>query len=74
MIMWAEACNTKLYVQNISPHNLLMDKTIEEAFFRVKPEIGYLRIFGCLVYIHVPVEKRTKLEPSRQTGKICGVQ
>jgi hypothetical protein len=30
----------------------------------VKPEIGHLRIFGCLVYIHVPVEKRMKLEPS----------
>jgi hypothetical protein len=34
----------------------------------VKPEIEHLRIFGCLVYIHVPVEKRKKLEPSVQKG------
>jgi uncharacterized membrane protein YvbJ len=30
----------------------------------VRPKIGRLKIFGCPVYIHVPKEKRTKLEPS----------
>jgi hypothetical protein len=44
---------------------ILGDKTLEEEFSGVNPDIGHLRIFGCLVYIHVPVEKRTKLEPSR---------
>jgi len=38
----------------------------------VKPEIGHLRIFGCLVFIHVPMEKRTKLEPSRENGIFVG--
>jgi hypothetical protein len=38
----------------------------------VKPEIGHLRIFGCLVYIHVPMEKRIKLEPSGQKGIFWG--
>jgi hypothetical protein len=28
----------------------------------MKPEIGHLRIFGCPIYIHVPMEKRMKLE------------
>jgi hypothetical protein len=50
----------------------LGDKTPEEAFSGVKPEIGHLRIFGCLVYIHVLVEKRMKLEPSRQKGIFLG--
>ena len=48
------------------------DKTLEEAFIGVRPEIGHLRIFGCLVYIHVPKEKRTKLEPSGQKGIFVG--
>ena len=26
--------------------------------------VGHFRIFGCSIYIHVPKEKRTKLEPS----------
>ena len=38
--------------------------TLEEAFSGVKPEVGHFRIFGCPVYIHVPKEKRTKLDPS----------
>jgi hypothetical protein len=38
----------------------------------VKPEIGHLRIFGCLVYIHVLVEKRTNIEPSGHKGIFVG--
>jgi hypothetical protein len=72
MFLWEEACNTTIYVQNKSPHRILGDKTLEEAFSGVKPEIGHLRIFGCPVYIHVPVEKRMKLEPSGQKGIFVG--
>jgi hypothetical protein len=50
----------------------LGDKTPEEAFTGVKPKIGHFRIFGCPVYIHVPVEKRTKLEPSGEKGIFVG--
>ena len=37
------------------------DKTPDEEFTRVRPEIDYFRIFGCLVYVHVPLQKRTNL-------------
>ena len=46
--------------------------TSKEAFTGVKPEMGHLRIFGCPVYIHVPREKRTKLEPSDKKGTFVG--
>ena len=72
MVLWVEACNTTIYVQNMSPCRILEDKTPEEAFIVVKPKIGNLRIFGCLVYIHVPKEKRTKLEPSGRKGMFVG--
>jgi hypothetical protein len=38
----------------------------------VKPEVGHFRIFGCPVYIHVPKEKRTKLDPSGRKGTFVG--
>jgi hypothetical protein len=41
---------------------------MKEAFSRVKPNIGHLRIFGCPIYIHVPMKKRMNLEP---LGKKC---
>jgi hypothetical protein len=50
----------------------LNDKTLEEVFSGIKPEVGNLRIFGCLVYIHVPKEKRTKMEPSGKKGVVVG--
>ena len=72
MFLWAEACSTTVYVQNICPHRRLRDMTPEEAFTGEKPEIGHLRIFGCPVYIHVPRERRTKLEPSGKKGVFVG--
>ena len=37
-------------------------------FFGKKPEVSHLRIFGYLVYIHIPKENREKLDP---LGKKC---
>jgi hypothetical protein len=72
MTLWAEACMTAVYVQNRSPHQILKNITPEEAFTKVKPEIGHFRIFGCPVYLHVPKEKRSKLEPSGRKGTFVG--
>ena len=72
MILWAEASMTAVYVQNRSPHKILKNMTLEEAFTEVKPEVGHFRIFGCPVYIHVPKEKRTKLDPSCRNSTFVG--
>ena len=68
MHLWAEAARIAMYVQNHTPHKVLKNKTPEEVFFDKKPEISHLRIFGCLVYIHILKEKRTKLDPSGRKG------
>lgn len=69
---WAEASRTIVYIQNRCPHSLLDNKTLEEACTGNKPDISHLRIFGCPVYIHVPKEKRSKLEPSVKKGVFVG--
>jgi hypothetical protein len=46
--------------------------TLEEAFTGVKLEVGHFRIFGCPVYIHLPKEKRSKLEPYGRKGTFVG--
>jgi hypothetical protein len=50
----------------------LKDKTLEEVFSGIKPEVGHLRIFGCHLYIHVSKEKRIKMEPSGKKGVFVG--
>ena len=54
------------------PHAIMKDKTHEEVFSRIKPKFENLRIFGGIVYIHVPKEKRTKMEPSGKKGVFVG--
>lgn len=72
MSLWAEAISTTVYVQNQSFHCILGGKTPEEAFNGVKPEVRHLRIFGFPVYIHVPKDKRMKMEPYGRKGMFVG--
>ena len=66
--LWAKATTTTMYIHNKILHVVLDEKTLEEVFTSQKPDISHLRIFGCLVYIHIPKEKRTKMENSGEKG------
>ena len=70
--LWAEASRTMVYVHNHTPHRVLENKTPEEVFSRKKLEVSHLNIFYCPVYIHIPKEKRTKLDPSEKKGIFVG--
>jgi hypothetical protein len=70
--LWAEACNTDVYLQNKIPHKVLGNVTHEEAFNEKRPTIIHLHIFGCVAYCHIPVKKRTKLDPITEKGILVG--
>jgi hypothetical protein len=72
MHLWAEASNTVVYVHNRGPHKILGNKTPEEVFTGKNSKVSHLRIFGCPVFIHVPNEKRTKLEHSIKKATFVG--
>jgi hypothetical protein len=72
MCLWEEATMEVVYVHNRLSHSALGLKTPEEMFTGKKPEISHLKIFGCPVFIHIPKEKRNKLEPSRKKGIFVG--
>ena len=72
MCLWAEATMAAVYVQNRLSHSALGLKTPEEMFTGKKPEVSHLKIFGCPVFIHIPKEKRNKLDPSRKKGIFVG--
>nr|CAD1839746.1 unnamed protein product [Ananas comosus var. bracteatus] len=59
---WAEAVNTAVYIQNRCPTNAVKNKTPLEAWTRTKPMVSHLKIFGCMCYAHIPVEKRKKID------------
>ena len=67
MHLWVEAARTAVYVQNCTPQGVLENKTPEEVFSGKKPKVSHLRIFGYPLFIHIPKEKRTNLDPSCNT-------
>jgi hypothetical protein len=67
MFLWAEACSTNVYILNRCPR-VSKDKILEKDFIGEKLPISHFHVFGCLVYIHIFEEKRTKLEPPSLKG------
>lgn len=60
-VFWAEAVTTSVYVLNRIPCKGSGSKTPEELWSNEKPAI--MRVFGCVGMVHIPKEKRKKLDP-----------
>ena len=67
-----ESTSTVVNVQNRTLDRVIDNKTPKEDFSREKPEVSHLRIFGFPVYIHIPKEKRTKIDPYGRKGIFIG--
>ena len=59
---WAEVVETACYLVNRSPSLALEDKTPHEVWTSKKPSLSHLGVFVCDACVHVPKEKRTKLD------------
>ena len=70
--LWAEACNTTVYVQNRCPHRLLGMSTPEEAFIGKKLDVSHFKIFGSYFYVHVTKDTKKKLELTAEVGIFLG--
>ena len=47
---------------------VVKEKTPFEAWFNIKPTIKHLKFFGSVCYVHVPDEKRSKLDEKAAMG------
>lgn len=70
--LWAEAVNTSVYVLNLTGTSSIKGKTPYELWFGKVPKIDHLRIFGSVVYTHVPKERRQKWDKKSQKGVFVG--
>jgi hypothetical protein len=59
---WVEAVDTARYLVNMSPSSVLVDMTPHEVWSGKKPSVSHLKVFGCDAFVHVPKEKRSKLD------------
>jgi hypothetical protein len=63
---WAEVVATVVYIMNRTPTTAIHGMTPEEKFTGKKPDVSHLKVFGCIAYVHVPDEKRSKLDPKAE--------
>ena len=62
MNLWAEAIHAVAYIQNRVPHSSVKWKTPFEAYFRHKPDVSNLRVFGSIAWDEIPLDKRRALQ------------
>ena len=59
---WVEVIHTTTYILNRSLIGALSQETPFEAWHGWKPKVTHLRIFRCVAHVHVPSQKRWKLD------------
>jgi hypothetical protein len=54
---WAEAWQYSEVVDNLLPSARHPGKIPEERWTGERQDVGHLRVWGCIAYVHIPKEK-----------------
>jgi transposase InsO family protein len=69
---WGVTVQTAVHLRNRSPSKLLEKKTPFEAYFGKKPDLSYLRVFGCKAHALITNRHRDKLSPKTTSLTMVG--
>lgn len=61
--LWGEAILTAVHVHNRVPSRVIQNSSPYELWNGRKPNLDYLKVWGCLAFYRVSDPKRTKLGP-----------
>jgi hypothetical protein len=69
--LWMEIADTVVYLKNRSPTTAVAT-TPYERWHSTKPNLSHLKIIGSTAYVHIPKEKRIKLDTHSHKGIMIG--
>lgn len=69
---WAEAINTAAFVLNRTAKSSIKDETPYKLWNNKDFDINRFKSFGIKVSVHIPKDKRRKLDPKSETGILVG--
>ena len=69
---WAEALAAFVHVWNYCPTSAVPGVIPYESWYKRKPSVGHLRVWGCVAYVHVQKDKRLKLGSHMQKCVFIG--
>lgn len=72
--LWAEAVTTAAKIRNCIPLKRLGNKTPQEAFIGIKPNIEHLRIYGSKAYVLINENKRSKFDSKSEEMRLIGYE
>ena len=73
-IFWGHAVLTAAHIHNRVPSHSHEDLSPLEHWTGKAPGIGHLRVFGSTAWVHIPKERRQKLDPKSVKGILVGYQ
>jgi len=60
---WAKCLAALVHVLDRCPTSAVQGATSYELWNGKKPSVGHLRVWGCVAYVHIQRDKRSKLDP-----------
>src|SRR5271154_7593286 len=70
--LWMEITSAVVYLKNRSPTVALNNMTPYEAWYGHKPDLSHFKPLEITAYVHVPKEKRIKLDSHTRKGILVG--
>lgn len=71
--LWPEAANWTAHVLHRSFTKSVKDMVPEERWTEEKPNVEYFRVFGSITHVHIPEQKRIKLDDRSHRCILLGV-
>lgn len=71
--LWGEAVRHSVYLLNRLPTKAMGDKTPFEGWWGRKPNLGYLKVFGCIAHVRVAGSHLKKLDDRSKPMVYLGV-
>src|SRR5277367_5022654 len=70
--LWAEAANAVNHVKSRTPHSSVPEGVPDFVWYGRQPSVAYIKAFGCVGYVHIPKQKRSKLDPKAEPLVLVG--
>ena len=69
---WAKVVHIAIYIMNKTPTTSIHVVTLGKRFIGVTSDVSYFKVFGCIIYVHIPYELWTKLDPKVEKCDFIG--
>lgn len=69
--LWGLAVQCATYEKNRSIYST-NNVTPYQLWYGREPDVSNLKVFECLAFVHIPAEKRKKLQPKATQGMMVG--